>query len=492
MPVYEVTIPGKGTFEVESDRDLTDDEAYNFAAQQADQIPAQAETQAPAQPMQDQIGRQLGLTGRAGIAGLAALPNMLVDPFARLAGMTPPSEALQRTLTQAGFPEPQSTLERYVQAGTEALAGGGGQISLARQAAQQLASPVSRAVSQQLAQAPATQLAAAPAATSAAMKTYEETGSPTAAMAAGVATGAAAGMRPRRAETTMSEQLGKQATEAYKRAENAGLVVKPDYIRDMADALTQKAMSEGYDPGLHPKVAAVLRRLEDEGATPKTLAELDNLRRIVRAPGGDFTNPDQQRIASQLVDEFDTFVENIDSPNILPGADKDVAIPALKEARDVYKRKRKVAIIEDMMDAAEIRGAQQTQAGVDNTIRNQFVNLSTNKKRMAAFSKNEQAEIKRIAKGGGNVQQMLRFLGRFAVRGPVTGIFAGGGLAYEPTVAIPLTATAEMSKRGAEALRRRDVSRLINQIAQQQLPQQPSLVPTTAMRGLLSSQQGME
>jgi hypothetical protein len=311
-------------------------------------------------------------------------------------------------------------------------------------------------------------------------------------MAAGVATGAAAGMRPRRAETTMSEQLGKQATEAYKRAENAGLVVKPDYIRDMADALTQKAMSEGYDPGLHPKVAAVLRRLEDEGATPKTLAELDNLRRIVRAPGGDFTNPDQQRIASQLVDEFDTFVENIDSPNILPGADKDVAIPALKEARDVYKRKRKVAIIEDMMDAAEIRGAQQTQAGVDNTIRNQFVNLSTNKKRMAAFSKNEQAEIKRIAKGGGNVQQMLRFLGRFAVRGPVTGIFAGGGLAYEPTVAIPLTATAEMSKRGAEALRRRDVSRLINQIAQQQLPQQPSLVPTTAMRGLLSSQQGME
>lgn len=443
-------------------------------------------------PMQDQIGRQLGLTGRAAISGLAALPNMLVDPFARLAGVTTPSEALQRTLTQVGFPEPQSTLERYVQAGTEALTGAGGQIGLARQAAQQLASPVSRQVSQQLAQAPATQLAAAPVATSAAMKTYEETGSPTAAMVAGLGAGAATGMRPRRAETTMTEQLGKQATEAYKRAENAGLVVKPDYIRDIADSLTQRAMSEGYDPGLHPKIAAVLRRLEDEGATPKTLAELDNLRRIVRAPGGDFTNPDQQRIAGQLIDEFDSFVENIGSTNILPGANKDVAIPALKEARDIYKRKRKVSIIEDMMDAAEIRGAQQTQAGVDNTIRNQFVNLSTNKKRMAAFSKNEQAEIKRIAKGGGNVQQMLRFLGRFAVRGPVTGIFAGGGLAYEPTVAIPLTATAELSKRGAEALRRRDVGRLINQIAQQQLPQQPSLVPTTAMRGLLSSQQGME
>lgn len=482
-----VEIPGVG--EVAFPSTMSRDE-INAAAQKLYQESQQQA--APAPSMQDQIGRQLGLTGRAAISGLAALPNIIADPFARLAGMTPPSEALQRTLTRAGFPEPQPGLEQYVQAGTEALVGAGGQIGLARQAAEGLASPVSRAVSGQLAQAPATQLAAAPVATSAAMKTFEETGSPLAATAAGVAAGGATGLRPRRAETTMTEQLGRQATEAYKRAENAGLVVKPDYIRDIADSLTQKAMSEGYDPGLHPKIAAVLRRLEDEGATPKTLAELDNLRRIVRAPGGDFTNPDQQRIAGQLIDEFDSFVENIDSPNILPGADKDVAIPALKEARDIYKRKRKVSIIEDMMDAAEIRGAQQTQAGVDNTIRNQFVNLSTNKKRMAAFSKNEQAEIKRIAKGGGNVQQMLRFLGRFAVRGPVTGIFAGGGLAYEPAFAIPMTLTAEASKRSAEALRRRDVGRLINQIAQQQLPSQPSLVPTTAMRGLLSSQQGME
>ena len=492
MPTYEVTIPGKGVFAVDSEREMTDDEAYNAALQQADQLPPAQQAQPQQMPMQDQIGRQLGLTGRAGIAGIASLPNMLVDPFARLAGVTTPSEALQRTLTQAGFPEPQSTIERYVQSGAEAMAGAGSQISLARQAIEQLASPVSRAVSQQLAQAPATQLAAAPVATSAAMKTYEETGSPVAAMVAGLGAGASTGVRPRRAETTMSEQLGKQATEAYKRAENAGLVVKPDYIRDMADSLTQRAMSEGYDPGLHPQIAVVLRRLEDEGATPKTLAEIDNLRRIVRAPGRDFNNPDQQRIASQLVDEFDSLVESIGSKNILPGADMDVAVPALKEARNVYSRKRKVSIIEDMMDAAEIRGAQQTQAGVDNTIRNQFANLSTNKKRMAAFSKNEQAEIKRIAKGGGNVQQMLRFLGRFAVRGPVTGIFAGGGLAYEPAFAVPMTLTAEASKRGAEALRRRDVGRLINQIAQQQLPQQPSLVPTTALRGLLSSQQEME
>jgi hypothetical protein len=110
---------------------------------------------------------------------------------------------------------------------------------------------------------------------------------------------------------------------------------------------------------------------------------------------------------------------------------------------------------------------------------------------MASFSKSEQDEIKRIARGGGNLQQMLRFTGRFAVRGPVTGIFAGGATAMDPMIGVPIALTAEAGKRGAEALRQRDVSRLIEQIAQQQIQTQPSLVPLAATRGLLSTQ-GME
>jgi hypothetical protein len=141
-----------------------------------------------------------------------------------------------------------------------------------------------------------------------------------------------------------------------------------------------------------------------------------------------------------------------------------------------------------MIENATTRASQQTQAGLDNTLRNQFVNLSTNKKRMASFNKAERDEITRIARGGGNIQQMLRFTGRFAIRGPVTGGLAVGTAAIEPTIGIPLALAAEGGKRGAEALRQRDVSRLIEQIAGRQVSQ-PSLVPITAARGLLSSQQ---
>jgi hypothetical protein len=442
--------------------------------------------------MTQQIGRQLGLTGRAAIEGIAALPNMVADPFARLAGITPPSQALSQTLTRAGFPEPQTGIERATQAGAQAVAGAGGQIGLAREAAQVATSPIARGFSQQVAQAPSTQLTAASVAAPVAQQVTEVTESPLAGMAAGIAAGGATGFRRSQELPPVAKQLREEANKAYQRAENAGLVVNPAYVQGMASKLSQKAFSDGYDPGLHPQISAVLRRLEDEGANPKTLRELDQLRRIVRAPAGTFDNPDQQRIARSMVDEFDSLVESISATNIQTSANKDVALSALKQAREVYTKSRKVGIIEDMIDAAQTRGAQQTQAGLDNTLRNQFANLATNKKRMAAFSENEQAEIKRIARGGGTPQQMLRFVGRFAVRGPVSGIFAGGATAMDPMIGIPLTLTAEGAKRSAEALRQRDVSRLIEQIAQQQTQTQPSLVPLAATRGLLSSQQGME
>lgn len=447
-----------------------------------------AESQQPAQPpVTDQIVRQLGLTGRAAIEGVAALPNIIADPFARMAGLPAPSQALSRTLTRAGFPEPATPVERAVQAGAQAVAGAGGQIGLARQAAETVTGPIARGFSQMVSQAPGTQLTAAGAAAPVAQAVTEATDSPLAGTAAGVLTAAATGMRGRPVQGSMTDQLRTQANEAYKRAEKAGLVVTPGYVQNMASKLSKTAFDEGYDPGLHPQIAAVLRRLEDEGTSPKTLAELDRLRRIVRAPAKTFDNPDQQRIAGNLIDEFDDLVERIGPQNVQSG-DKDVGLAALKQAREVYTKTRKVSTIEDMIDAAQTRGAQQTQAGVDNTLRNQFVNLATNKKRMASFNKTEQAEIKRIARGGGSAQQMMRFVGRFSVRGPVSGIFAGGAGIYEPTIGIPLVATAEAGRRSAEALRERDIAKLIEQIAQQQVQRQPSLVPLAATRGLLSTQ----
>jgi hypothetical protein len=73
------------------------------------------------------LGRQLGLTGRAALTGALSLPTIGADALTGLinilAGrqvMQPTSQALQNLMTQAGVPTPQTSQERVVQDVTSA------------------------------------------------------------------------------------------------------------------------------------------------------------------------------------------------------------------------------------------------------------------------------------------------------------------------------------------------------------------------------------
>jgi hypothetical protein len=317
-------------------------------------------------------------------------------------------------------------------------------------------------------------------------------------LVAGTAVGAAGGVRPGRVEQGAGRpELSAQAASAYRLADRAGLVVKDAYVQNIANTLKKEAVDAGFDAGLHPKVASVINRLESEGSTPKTLKELETLRRIVRSPEGDFTNPDQQRIAGMLVDKYDDLVEGIGKTNILSG-DEKMAVSALKEARKVYGQSKRLGIIEDLVNKADISSGQYSQSGMDNALRVQFAALAKNNKRMAAFTPAEQSEIRNIAKGGGTGEQVLRFVGKFSIRGPVSSVPYIGAASISPELGGPLAmgaaAVSEMARRGAEGLRQQNVQRLMEQISLGRTPQGQALelLPPTALRGLLSTQYGME
>jgi hypothetical protein len=93
MPTYEITIPGKGTFEVSSEQELTDAQAYQAAFQQANAAPAETERQrllnipysdlmevANTMPSQEPI--QFGPVGQT-IRGL--VKGAVVDPLTGIA-----------------------------------------------------------------------------------------------------------------------------------------------------------------------------------------------------------------------------------------------------------------------------------------------------------------------------------------------------------------------------------------------------------------------
>lgn len=77
--------------------------------------------------------RQLGLTARAGITGVASLPLLAAEPIAVMTGQPNQAQTLQRLLTQLGLPEPRTGQERVVQDITSAGSAVAGPAAIAKQ-----------------------------------------------------------------------------------------------------------------------------------------------------------------------------------------------------------------------------------------------------------------------------------------------------------------------------------------------------------------------
>ena len=122
MPTYEISIPNKGTFEVSSDKELTDAQAYQYALQQAQTEPKTSVGQ--------DVARQLGLFGRAAVTGATAIPLMAGDALNALLNLgfgkevfKPSSKSMHDIMTAFGVPEPKTPTERVIQDVTGAVAG---------------------------------------------------------------------------------------------------------------------------------------------------------------------------------------------------------------------------------------------------------------------------------------------------------------------------------------------------------------------------------
>jgi hypothetical protein len=79
--------------------------------------------------------RQLGLTTRAGITGVASLPLLAAEPIAAMTGQPSQAQTLQRFLTQLGLPEAKTGQERVVQDITSAMAAVAGPAAIASRTA---------------------------------------------------------------------------------------------------------------------------------------------------------------------------------------------------------------------------------------------------------------------------------------------------------------------------------------------------------------------
>jgi hypothetical protein len=443
--------------------------------------------------MIDSLGRQVGLTARAGYEAFTSPATMLLEAVrggvnlgSQALGsdyrMASPAQAQSQMLTQVGLPAPENATERAVQAGTQAMASTAGLAKLA---------PNVPALAADLVRQVPTAAVAGLAAQPTAEVVKEITGSDTAATIAGILAGTVAASatgkgidykyRPR--ETIA--QVKEKAVQSYQAVEDAGITLKPTSVQGMFKEIGTALDDARMVPGT-PSANEVTARLSEMSRvlgtnTALPFSSLDKMRAMLNDLKGN-ADADVQRLGGVAVSKVDDYISNITGKDIIAGKDGiDKAVKDIMSARKDWRNANRAQTLEDALNVAEVK-ALDPKASESELIRRGFINLAANKDKMKAFTPSEQNIIKSVAKGG-PFDSVLSLIARFS---PLRSQLAAAGAGYGATQAPMLTATIAGGGLTADllqgALRRQAATRGIQEIASGATPRAPNL----AYRGLLS------
>lgn len=248
---YEVTSPSGKKYTVSAPEGATQDQVLSYAQSQFGHLEAPSE-----QPsMLSQVGRQLGLTGRYAVEGVAALPGMLGNAVAypvnkglKAMGVDyqfpDQNQAVSSALTSAGLPEPQGKAERIIGDASRAVAGAGTNMGIGG-ILSGVANPVAQGVGASMQAGPTMQAISAATGGTASGLTRENGGGQLAQFAAGLA----GGMAP------TALQSGANVL-----ARTASNIVKPITKSGQQEIAGQVLQDQATDP---VRAAANLRAAQD-------------------------------------------------------------------------------------------------------------------------------------------------------------------------------------------------------------------------------------
>lgn len=134
---------------------------------------------------------------------------------------------------------------------------------------------------------------------------------------------------------------------AYALSEKAGVMVKPEGMKHLAERVKDDLAEFGYDEGLHPGAKAVLKRIEENQGQNVTLKGVDTIRKLA---GNAYImgNKSNNAAVSKIVGHIDKLLDNAD-PAHIAGIDTKTGVGALKIARAYAHRAAKMDTAENLI-----------------------------------------------------------------------------------------------------------------------------------------------
>lgn len=498
MP-FDVRMPDGTLIRNVPDGTTQEDILARYEASQSQPIqPSPTEQQPQKRSVIDELGRQIGLTARAGYEAFTSPATAVLE-----AGRTAynlgaqalgadsrlPSfyEQQRKTLTgDIGLPEPVGGVERAVQAGTQAMASTG--------AAAKMLPNVPAMASDLFRQVPAAGVAglvSQPVGEAVKDITGSDLAAFIASAGAGAAGAAATGKAISAAQQSKTplytmQEIKQRASTAYKAMDDAGVVLKPNSVTklifDIRQSLDDARMIPNTEQAkaVEATLAQAQKLITTQGTSFNALDKMRQMLNDLKAS----KDADIRRLGSVAVNEVDNYVSKLKANDVLSGqGGLDKAVQSVMEARKDWRNMSRATVLEDALNVAEAK-ALDPKASESELIRRGFINIAADKKKMTLFTEKEQNVIKSVAKGG-TLDPLLTFAAQFS---PMRSKLAAAGGAYAFTQ-MPVT-TAAVAGGGLfadvaqSAMRKRMADLAIKQIASGAAP---TPQPNLAYRGLLST-----
>jgi hypothetical protein len=442
-----------------------------------------------------QLGRQAGLAGRAIVSGVLSPATMVGDLLAGGANLAQPSQMrypsqiVQEGLTAIGLPAPETMPERISQAGMQAMTSTAGLAKLAPK------SIFGQSLEAQIPAAAASSMAAVPVAE----KVKEFTGSDAAATLAALGVGVLAGGAAAKTSQAILESGGPKVTiqdikdrasASYRSVDDAGIVLSSNGSTTLLNKIKSDLNNARFVPENATEVQNVLNKIQSIYSPGNVkFGDVDQSRQLANDL---LASKDQnvRRLAKTMVSSIDDYIAQLSPKDVVAGAGGvDDAVKKIMAARKDWRNQSRASTLADILDVADAR-ALNPKSSESELIRNGFINLYANKDKIKLFTPDEQAAIRRVAKGG-SLDPLLSFIARFnPERSPFfsTTIGVGGYAAGRPeAVAVPIAGYAadELQKMLRQSQARKAISGLLSGTT-------PTSPPSVAPVSLFSAGIGLQ
>lgn len=303
---------------------------------------------------------------------------------------------------------------------------------------------------------------------------------------------------PEIAAGATSAEVRAGAKSIYQKADDAGVVLKPESYKALSDDIFAATARGGIDKTLTPNSTAAVARIQElaqPGTGPISFQTLDLMRQVASdAKAG--AKASDRRVATIITDKIDDYIAGLGSKDVAAGNAK-VAAEAIVQARDLWSRAAKLETIENLVQRAADSAKTFSGSGFENALRTEFKNLAKNARLMRTFSAEEQAAIRQVNRGT-IPANFARGAGKLAPRGTVSAFTSGGiGGSIGSAVLGPGLGTAigagaafgvgEVGRKVATVLAQRSIRRLEDVIRKGDSPLATSSISRgNALLGLLA------